>query len=152
MLRILSRVLDVHQAVLAHAQSPHKSCMWCDQFYEQSVPVTVQGINSMLKGFLAMQADVADVEPSAQAEPSAAELAMLADWRSNLAALASYVASPADEALIVRLGDCLWEKQGQARLLTSPQIVMHLPHIHHAVPFHAPTKLGGLSPHVSHAK
>ena len=38
---------------------------------------------------------------------------MLADWRSNLAALASCMASPADEALIVRLGDRLWEQQGQ---------------------------------------
>ena len=84
---------------------------------------------------------MADVEPSAQAEPSAAELALLADWRSNLAALASYVASPADEALIVRLGDCLWEKQGQARLLPGPQILMHFPHIHDAIPFHAPTEL-----------
>ena len=46
-------------------------------------------------------------------EPSAAKAAMLADWRSNLAALASHMASPADEALIVRLGDCLWEQQGQ---------------------------------------
>ena len=46
---------------------------------------------------------------------------MLADWRSHLAALASYVASPADEALIVRLGDCLWEKQGQARLFQVPK-------------------------------
>ena len=75
---------------------------------------------------------MADVEPSAQAEPSAAELAMLADWRSNLAALASYVASPADEALIVRLGDSLWEKQGQASLSLCPNLDA-LPPMHHAV-------------------
>ena len=67
---------------------------------------------------------------------------MLADWRSNLAALASYVASPADEALIVRLGDSLWEKQGQASLSLCPQILMHFPQC--IMPFfHASTKRGG---------
>ena len=53
-LRILSCVLDVHQDVLAHAQSPHKSCMWCDQLHAMIVLITVQGINSMLKGSFAM--------------------------------------------------------------------------------------------------
>ena len=56
---------------------------------------------------------MADVDPLEVPQPSAAETAMLADWRSNLAALASCMASPADEALIVRLGDRLWEQQGQ---------------------------------------
>ena len=67
---------------------------------------------------------------------------MLADWRSNLAALASYVASPADEALIVRLGDSLWEKQGQASLYLCPQILMHFPQCIMLF-FHASTKGGG---------
>jgi hypothetical protein len=58
---------------------------------------------------------MADPAPE-QAEPSAAELVMLADWRANLAALASFATSPADEALIVRLGDRLWEQQGEVHL------------------------------------
>ena len=66
------------------------------------------------------QADVAEVAPLDAPESSAAEVAMLADWRSNLAALASFMASPADEALIVRLGDRLWEQHGQVRSLASP--------------------------------
>ena len=56
---------------------------------------------------------MADVNPLEAPEPNPAELAMLADWRPNLAALASCMATPADEALIVRLGDRLWEQQGQ---------------------------------------
>ena len=58
---------------------------------------------------------MADPAPE-QAEPSAAELAMLADWHANLAALASFATSPADEALIARLGDRLWEQQGEVHL------------------------------------
>lgn len=74
------------------------------------------------------QADMSEVGLLEQAEPSAAELAMLANWRSNLAALASYMASPADEALIVRLGDRLWEQQGQVRFFSAPPVsIMCIP-------------------------
>ncbi len=38
---------------------------------------------------------------------------MLTQWRENLAILAANAASPADEALIVRLGDRLWQQRGQ---------------------------------------
>lgn len=65
-----------------------------------------------------------DVNPLEAPEPSPAELAMLVDWRSNLAALASCMATPADEALIVRLGDRLWEQQGQVPL--SAVLPLHL--------------------------
>ena len=77
---------------------------------------------NVLRVSSALQADVSEVGPLVQAEPSAAELAMLANWRSNLAALASYMASPADEALIVRLGDRLWEQQGQVRFFIAAPV------------------------------
>ncbi len=76
-------------------------------------PGQVSSSRVLLRGSRIPQADVADVDPLEVPQASAAEMAMLADWRSNLAALASCMASPADEALIVRLGDRLWEQQGQ---------------------------------------
>lgn len=38
---------------------------------------------------------------------------MLTEWRENLAILAANMTTPADEALIVRLGDRLWQHKGQ---------------------------------------
>lgn len=59
------------------------------------------------------QQEAAPVEE--EAGPSAAEVAMLTEWRENLAILAANMATPADEALIARLGDRLWQHKGQVR-------------------------------------
>ena len=74
---------------------------------------------------------------------------MLADWRSNLATLASYVASPADEAFIVRLGDRLWEQQGQAGLLLDLDALLPQRSCH-CSPF-LPPKFIGILLHELHA-
>ncbi|CAL8467566.1 g7104 [Coccomyxa elongata] len=69
------------------------------------------GLKALLGGAAPQQAETST--PEAEVGPSAAEVAMLTQWRENLAILAANAASPADEALIVRLGDRLWQQRGQ---------------------------------------
>ena len=54
-----------------------------------------------------------DADGVASSAASVAEALMLAGWREHLAVLAGCAGSaPGDEALIVRLGDRLWQQRG----------------------------------------